>query len=154
MFKKLLLITLFFFLGFTILFGAEKKIGAGVILGSPAGLSFKYFLNKSNAIDGALAWSLKANENFRFHTDYLWHNYNFFKKNLDLPLTLYYGFGIKGIIDKDFIFSLRGSIGMLYFFKDVPIDIFFEIAPSLDIIPATDFSMDAAMGARFFFNVK
>jgi len=154
MIKRLILTFVFLLFSFAMLWGAQGNMGMGAIIGSPTGLSLKYFMNKNNAIDCALAWSLKENERFRFHVDYLWHNYKFFNKNLDIPITLYYGGGLRGIFDSDFRFGLRGSIGTLYWFKEAPIDIFFEIAPSMDLLPATDFSLDAAIGARFFFKIK
>jgi hypothetical protein len=32
-----------------------------------------------------------------------------------------------------------------------PVEIFLEIVPGLDLIPGTDFDLDGAIGARYYF---
>jgi hypothetical protein len=36
-------------------------------------------------------------------------------------------------------------------FARVPVDIFIELAPILDLVPETDFTVNGAVGVRYFF---
>ena len=62
---------------FTVLLGAvpaaqaQSRFGFGFILGEPTGLSFKYRMNRDNAVDGAIGFS--PWDRARIHVDYLWH---------------------------------------------------------------------------------
>jgi hypothetical protein len=40
---------------------------------------------------------------------------------------------------------------LTYIFQSAPVDIFFEVVPILDLVPDTEFDLNAALGARFFF---
>ncbi len=42
-------------------------------------------------------------------------------------------------------------MGLEYLFANQNIDIFLEVAAGISVIPDTDFHVDAAIGARFFF---
>src|SRR5688572_28336210 len=47
--------------------------GLGVIVGSPTGVSAKLYLNRTNAIDGAIGLSVLGAGGLHVHADYLWH---------------------------------------------------------------------------------
>jgi hypothetical protein len=47
--------------------------------------------------------------------------------------------------------GVRVPLGLDYVFDDTPIDIFFEIAPILDLAPSTDFRLNGSLGLRYFF---
>ena len=51
----------------------DTGIGLGVIAGEPTGLSAKFWLNKTGAIDAAAAWSVTGSNKFQLHADYLYH---------------------------------------------------------------------------------
>jgi len=42
-------------------------------------------------------------------------------------------------------------IGLEYIFQDAPFDIFLELAPTMDIVPATGLWLQGGLGARFYF---
>ena len=128
----------------------KKDFGVGVILGEPAGVSIKKWLGEKIAIDGALAWSFANNGAFHLHADYLVHDFSLIKvKKGRLPV--YFGIGARIKNDKDLIVSARLPVGISYIFEKAPIDIFFEFALLLDIIPGSEFSFNSGIGFRYYF---
>ena len=128
------------------------NFGLGVILGEPTGLSGKLWTGGKTAFDGAIAWSTDQNANLHLHLDYLIHNYRFNVDEVNLPF--YYGIGGRMKFsenDNDDFIGVRVPLGVAYMFDKAPIDLFFEIVPILDLAPDTDFDLNGAIGARYFF---
>ena len=168
--KKIILLLLIFLMGVLtlpnskLIAGDGGNFGAGIIIGEPTGLSFKYWLDSknSNAIDGALAWSIDNDKFFQIHANYLFHNYRIFKVKRG-KLGFYFGGGIRIKLrnndnnfddnnDKnDSKVGIRIPLGLNYMFSGVPIDVFLEIVPVMDIIPSTEFGFNGSIGARYFF---
>ncbi|MBU1298521.1 MAG: outer membrane beta-barrel protein [Bacteroidetes bacterium] len=147
--KKLLLILLF--LISSTVFTQDKGFGLGVILGEPTGISFKGWTSKTNAIDGGMAWSFTKSTALHLHADYLWHSFDVIESEENIPL--YYGVGARvkfGNKDNNRL-GVRGIIGLNYLMRKVPVDFFIEIAPILDLIQSTEFSMNGGIGVRYFF---
>jgi len=128
----------------------KNDFGLGIILGSPTGLSGKLWLGKSAAFDAAAAWSFSRNGRFQIHGDYLWHNFNLIKVEVG-SLPLYYGLGFRVNFGDETEAGFRFPIGLEYLFPRAPFDIFIEVVPILRVIEKTDFEIDGAIGARFFF---
>jgi len=129
----------------------SKGIGLGMIVGEPTGISFKYWTGSTTAFDAALAWSFIDEGAFHIHGDYIFHNFTL----ITIPegkLPFYYGIGARLKTSHDSRLGVRVPLGLAYLFQTVPVDIFLEIVPILDFTPKTDFSINAAIGARYFFN--
>ena len=128
----------------------DRGFGLGVILGEPTGISFKQWIEKKKAIDGAIAWSFEKKSAVHLHADLLFHTSNIVKVEMS-KLVAYYGIGgrIK-FVDKSRI-GVRVPLGLDYLPSETPIDVFLEIVPLLDLAPSTDFTLNAALGVRFFF---
>jgi len=126
-------------------------MGAGVILGEPTGVSLKYWLTESTALDAGLAWSFVDENAFQIQADYLIHNFNLIKVEKG-KLPFYFGIGGRLKFSTDVILGVRVPLGLDYIFSDEPIDIFLEFVPILDLLPKTDFTIGAAIGGRYFFN--
>lgn len=135
----------------------QSGFGAGMILGEPTGISFKNWLDYSKAVDFAIAWSFEGNNSLTIHGDYLNHNFKLIKVEKG-RLPLYYGIG--GRIkfkdnnnrnDNDTRFAVRVPVGLTYLFENTTLDPFVEIVPLLELLPETDFRLNAAVGIRFFF---
>ena len=142
--------------------GFGDGFGLGVMVGEPTGISLKKWLGDGQAIDAAGAWSFSEEDSFHLHADYLKHNFSLFKpQGLKGQLPLYFGIG--GRISKrdghhrhshddaDTEIGVRIPLGITYLFEEAPIDLFAEIVPSLGLLPDTDFDLDLALGARFYF---
>jgi len=129
----------------------SKGIGLGLIIGEPTGISFKYWTGSTTAFDAALAWSFIDEGAFHIHGDYIFHN----MRLISVPegtLPFYYGIGARIKTANDTKLGVRVPLGLAYLFSNAPVDIFLEVVPILDLMPKTDFSINAAIGARYFFN--
>jgi hypothetical protein len=138
------------------------RFGAGFILGEPTGISWKYHLDRTNSLDGALA--VAPYDRFRMHVDYLWQSEPFNERNL----SLYYGPGVAfGVGPTDYVvvngrnayffsnrdvgLGIRGVLGLNYLIPRSPVDLFLEAAPIMVLVPNGGLGMDAGFGARFYF---
>ena len=151
--KKLNLCFILFILIFSSVnsFSQDKGFGAGIILGEPTGISAKYWLNNVNAFDYALGSSFASNGRIHLHIDYVWHTFDPFPSTE--TFVLYYGPGIR-VKTREFgnsVLGIRGVMGLAWFVKTAPIDVFVEIVPVLNLTPDVNMSLNAGLGARFYF---
>ena len=151
--KPVLYIIILLSLG-TISSAQDKYYGIGIILGEPSGLSGKYWLNNTNALDFGLGFSFTNfnNSQLQLNCDYLWNIYNLFKTSE--KLVIYCGPGIKILTggSNDSRLGVRGVTGIGWFIKDAPLDVFFEAAPVVYLIPGTILKIDGGIGARYYFS--
>jgi hypothetical protein len=152
--KKVILICLIVIssLGIKSAFAQSKGFGLGVVLGEPTGLAGKYWLENGNAIDFGLGYAFSSNDSrVNLHVDYLFHNYSAIRSAE--KFVLFYGVGGRIVTsdNKSAWLGLRGVIGIDWFIKNAPIDVFLEAAPVFDIAPNTGLDLDAGLGVRFFF---
>lgn len=144
----------------------SSGFGAGIILGEPTGISLKGWIGGDRAIDGAIAWSLHEHSYFSIHADYLFHNMELIEVGKG-KMPLYYGPGLRLRTwsghhywrhghwydgdDGRTGLGIRFPVGLAYLPAKAPVDIFLELVPGLDLVPATDFDMNGAIGARYWF---
>ncbi len=135
---------------------SNHNIGVGIIAGEPTGISFKLWNKETTAFDAGAAWSFVGGEFFQVHGDFLLHNYNLFRVDTG-KMSLFYGlgarvkFGEDALGGSDTTFSLRVPVGIAYEFEKTPIEIFLEIVPMLDLVPATEIGIAGAVGFRYYF---
>ena len=131
----------------------EKGLGTGLIIGEPTGFSAKLWLDSQSAIDAALAYSLAEPEfNLRFHADYLLHFLNILPEVVE-GMNGYAGLGAYVLVGQEnFQLGLRVPCGLVWFFKKVPLDLFLEVAPGMQILMSTKFTIGGGLGLRWFFN--
>jgi hypothetical protein len=124
--------------------------GLGVILGEPTGISSKLWTGHGTAIDGAVAWSFDKESSMHVHGDFLLHKLRL--SDVDKgELLPYYGIGGRIKFEDDSKVGVRFPLGIDYLFDRSPFDFFLEIVPILDLAPSTDFSLNGAIGFRYFF---
>jgi len=145
-------ITLFIVIFSSFSFGQSKGFGLGMIIGEPTGISAKYWTSSGTAFDFGVGYSFEKNSYLHIHADYLFHAKNIFKTSENI--ALYYGPGarIRFVEDASSRLGFRFDVGLVWIPRNTPIDVFLEIAPLLDIIPETDFSINGGIGVRYFFN--
>jgi len=133
-------------------FSQSKGFGLGIILGEPTGISAKYWTGGNTALDFGLGYSFEKHSRFHLHADYLFHTSDLFKTTENI--SFYYGPGARlRLVDEgDSRLGFRFDVGLVWIPRGAPIDVFVEIAPLLDIIPETDFSINGGIGVRYFFN--
>lgn len=141
----------FFLAGWFVSFsyGQEKGFGVGTLFGEPTGISGKYWLSQPNAIDGGLAWSFSGKGFFHIHADFLWHFQDVVKSKE--RFVVFAGIGGRMSFADPVLFGARFPVGLEWWSSDIPLDVFVEIAPILDLSPATDFNLNGGIGVRYFF---
>ena len=119
----------------------------GIILGEPTGISLKLWQTNTTAIDAAVAWSFGSNESVHVHADYLIHS------DLEADqgsFMFYYGLGARALLADDPKFGARIPLGLQYIIESTRLSLFFEVAPTFDLVPATKFGVNGGIGVRYF----
>lgn len=147
-----LLFTLLFITLTAVSYSQTRGFGLGIIVGEPTGISAKYWLSSQNALDFGLGYSFVRKGRLHFHMDYLFHHQNIFQAEENFALYYGPGFRLRTVEGDDARLGARFGVGLVWLPRNAPVDVFVEIAPILDIIPATRFQVNAGLGFRFFFN--
>jgi hypothetical protein len=143
--------------------------GLGLIIGSPTGISLKYYLGDSGqAIDGAVGFSFLGADGVHVHADYLWHPF-MLTQDAAFSLPMHVGVGVRLLDhdrgrdgDDDFHVGIRAPVGLTFDFTEVPLDVFVEIALILDFHgdhkvnvndddDNVDLDLNAGVGVRYYF---
>lgn len=154
--KKMNLInTLLFILISSAPFAHANTFGLGAVIGDPTGLSVKMWLDRTHAIDGAFAWSMRSDNAIHIQSDYLVHELSFFHLGR-FPINLYYGAGgrlsnYSGDNKSGLGLGARAPLGVAYQFKNPSVELFGEIAGILELTPSTEFLFNVGIGGRFYF---
>lgn len=130
-----------------------EPTGIGIIVGEPTGLSFKQWVSPTTAFAAGAAWSFEDEAAFHVHLDYIIHR----PRPVDLGSgRWYFYFGLGGRIkveEDDSRVGPRIPLGVDYMLQGAPVDLFFEVAPIMDLVPDTEFSMNGGVGVRLFFGM-
>ncbi len=153
MWKKIVLVLLFFVFGFSISMAAQNKLGVGPIIGWPTGGSLKYYLGQNFGVDAAAGYNF-SEDAIQVHGDFLLHNFSLLTKAFNFPLGFYFGGGAKFVFADDFIIGIRIPVGVLHNIKNSQFDVFLELVPVIELTPDTDFGFDAGIGLRYYFMQK
>lgn len=139
---------------------ADKgTLGVGIIVGEPVGITAKLYLTDDRAIQGAVG-SAFIGGGLQLHGDYVFHPYILQTRD-SFVLPLYVGPGVR-LIDYNnggnnsaFALGVRGVVGLLFDFKAVPLDAFFEVAPVLEYKFSSgagfQLALNAGAGIRYYF---
>lgn len=139
----------------------KGALGVGIILGEPTGIAAKLYLADDTAIAGAVGFAF-VGSGLHLHTDFLWHPWVLDDTDT-FVLPAYVGVGGRllsedeGGGDDVFHIGARAVGGMLFEFKEVPIDAFVEIAGVLDYEFSDEedggvgVALNAGIGARYYF---
>jgi opacity protein-like surface antigen len=144
-------------------FEANKVFGAGIELGAPTGLTGKYFMDTSHAIDFGIGDIDHYGDKNGLHLygDYLWHPVSLASTE-DFELPLYFGLGAR-IWDFDdnhdvggFAIGARVPVGVAFDFNNVPLDVFIQATFVLDLLigyaPENIYpALDVSIGVRYWF---
>ncbi len=123
------------------------SFGAGVVLGDPTGLTGKYWLDGSKALDFGVGFSGDA----AFYVDFLWHSWDLMPQPSQGKLAAYAGFGPRLETERDAVLGARTLLGLGYWFPRHPIELFVEGGPVFRLTPDHDVDADLGLGVRFYF---
>src|SRR5882724_8523244 len=129
--------------------GAAQDLGIGTELGQPMGVTAKYWLSSTLALDGAMGYHF--NSNFDMHSDVLWHSFSSFNvSNGRMPF--YLGVGGRVLLGNDSQLGLRLPLGVSYLSSNNPIELFAEIAPVIQLVTSIGLDIDGVVGIRYYIN--
>lgn len=148
---RLLVTTILLGSGAHAAFSPEKGFGAGFLIGSPAGVSASLPVGERNAFNFLLGYDLTRNANLYLHGDYVWYRHDIFPPVEKGAVSLYYGPGVAAIASGDPAMGVRAVVGVDYRFPDAPLQLFFEIAPGINVLPRTDVNGSGGLGLRYYF---
>lgn len=129
--------------------------GAGVILGPTTGVSLAWRPNAWNAVQSAIGWDMGGGR-LDVSADYL-QSLRLIEPSGGTMMPVYVGLGAgvasaaPGLFGENAGVSARVPVGASLFFERVPIELFAQVVPRLQVIPATRFGIDAGIGGRFYF---
>jgi len=139
-----------------------KRLGFGINIGEPLGLTVKIWTNNQNAFTGYVGGSYFGSP--RIGVDYVWH-FNAFNSNI---VELYAGPGVHlGLSEGHTIiyqynkdkfyyrtsgvgFAVRGIIGANFIPKNTPLEFYLEFGPLIGISPDFGSVFEGAVGFRFY----
>ncbi len=123
--------------------GAKGYFGDGSI----GGINIKHFFTGATALEGSL---LFKSHFVAIEGLYEWHGNITGASGLKWYVGPggYLGF-INGTNDNKAVFALRGTLGLDYKFTGAPIDIAFDVNPTFQLTPDTDFNFYAGIAFRF-----
>jgi len=129
--------------------GAAEDVGVGIQFGQPMGVTGKYWLSSTSAVDAAAGYHF--NSNFDMHADYLWHSFSSFDiQNGRLPF--YFGAGGRVMLGNDCNFGMRLPLGVSFLPSNQPIEIYAEVAPVVQLLTSIGIDIDGAVGIRVYLN--
>ena len=141
----------------------DRTFGLGVVIGEPTGISAKLCTSEYTAIDFGLGWSAEGDRignysgyysggsRVHIHMDYLWHSFDVFQSTEQIPV--YYGVGgrVNTGAGQERWLAVRGVFGVAWLPRGTPIDVFLEMAPTIQLTSPSGFGVDAGFGARYYF---
>lgn len=147
-------------------FGYAGPNGAGIILGSPTGITGKFWMDGRVAYDAGISFS--TGDYILVYGDYLYHYPGSFKGNNQFLMNVTPYLGIGGVFalttadrsNNDRIYGKRsGAFGLgirVPFGAEwrpgkPPLGIFLELAPGISVAPATDILIMGGLGIRYYF---
>lgn len=137
---------------------AEKgTLGLGLIFGEPTGIAVKLYLSDDQAIQGAVGAAFGAG-GYQLHADYVLHPWILQDRDT-FVLPVYLGPGVRAIdyatrgSDSHFALGLRAVVGLLFDFKNVPLDVFVEVAGIVqyDFTKGWGPGLNVGAGVRYYF---
>jgi hypothetical protein len=142
----------------------KGSLGAGIIIGEPTGVCAKLYLEDDQAVQAALGLAF-VNGGFHVHADYVFHPW-ILEEREAFTLPAYIGPGVRAMQhwagrdgDSDFRIGPRAVAGLLFDFKEIPLDVFVEVAGIVELrfgsedpdINGIGFALNGGIGARYYF---
>ncbi|NIM11328.1 MAG: hypothetical protein GTN68_05765 [Candidatus Aminicenantes bacterium] len=128
----------------------NRGFGLGLIIGEPIGFSFKNWTGSKTAVTGGVAWSIVHGGSLHFHADYLIHNHRLVQVP-DVKLFLYYGIGGRIKTRHQDRVGIRFPVGLCYVFEKIPLDVYLDIVPLLDLTPDRGTELMIGLGFIYYF---
>ena len=152
-FRTLLLFPVLLALCATSAKSQTEGFALGAQLFSPTGITAKATLSKNAAITGLIGFNINEFNNTISLQTNLILNGNKDSFNIESGfLRSYYGIGVNFIFQEnsDAGIGFRVPLGIQYELQDQPLEIYMDIAPTINIEPNSAFFLSSSMGFRYF----
>lgn len=138
-------------------YGPEaKRLGAGIFLGEPSGLTLKGYLSQRAALDGYASWSA-IDGALLFMGDFTFDFFDIPAESTSVTFPFYAGAGMKVGFDKrgkhdgETIVGIRVPVGVAAQWTRYPVEAFLEVVPGLELNPETEADIMGGIGVRYYF---
>jgi hypothetical protein len=135
-------------------------VGLGGQVGSPSGLSLKFYNEDAPSYDFLAAWDL---DDFFFLNGHATWNFDINAENIDQDFEWFVGPGAYIGIDErrdddppndefndEAVIGISGTVG-LNFVIDQRFEFYGRVTPRIDVIPSTDGNVGGGIGFRYYF---
>lgn len=119
--------------------------GIGFVLGEPTGVTAR-FMRGGNNFQMHAAWSFSNEGALQLNGDYLRSG----RIDSEPVMPFYFGLGAMVKFAKKSEVGIRFPLGVNYFFKGDPFEVFAEIVPIFKIVPSTGFKLGGGVGLRYY----
>ena len=149
MYKRILFSLLLVLLITSVCFSQSRGLGLGLVFGDPTGFNGKAWMSQSGAFQFGVGMpSLSNSSGTAFNAEYIWHSHVIRSQE---RFPIFYGLGgIIGTGGGHTAIGARGILGIAWWPHNTPIDVFFQMTPTLFFDPS-NFEFDFGIGARYFF---
>ena len=146
---------------------AGRNVGIGVELGAPTSLNLKFMVAPREGIVLGIGGGIWYDESISLHADYLWHplvasfDSGTFSGYIGGGAWTSLGLGNPGphygyyapffAGNEPIAVGARLPLGLTLAFNEVPVEVFIEVVPSLEVFPAIGGFGQGGLGARFYF---
>ncbi len=132
-------------------FRPEDGFGVGFVVGTPSGFSASLPMNDgTRAVNGLLGYRLGGGSALQLQADYVWIRGDLFEVDPG-KLALYFGPGAYTVLASDPAAGVRFVVGLDYRFEDMPLQVFLEAGPGINVLPNTSASGSGGLGIRYYF---
>lgn len=132
----------------------NEGIAVGAQLFSPTGITAKATISETAAITGVLGFNFNEFNNIINLQANLILNGNSDSFNVESGvLRPYYGVGVNFLFSEnsDTGIGFRIPLGMEYSLQDQPVELYMDIAPTVNVETSSAFFLSSSMGLRYFF---
>ncbi|MCD6413602.1 MAG: hypothetical protein J7L54_05610 [Elusimicrobia bacterium] len=129
-------------------FASEKMFGLGINIGNPTGLRLHYYITPQIFSNTTIGWNFSDNGWVDINQDFILSK-DFKKQPETGELSYYYGLGLR-LKTNETKFGFRFPVGINYDIKNIPVWIYLEITPYLNIYKDTTFDLLFSIGAIYY----
>jgi hypothetical protein len=138
---------------------AERQggnFGLGFAIGAPSGLAGKIWMNPNNGIQFSVGGDLGRVGDLVATVDYTRHFRPFATEDDIYSVPLHFGFGVNlgsnvFELNNTVLLGPRFVAGATVNITELPIDLYFETAPTLYVYESLTWSIDGQLGVRYYF---
>lgn len=133
-------------------------LGLGILLGEPAGISGAYRWHDHLAVQGSVGWSFGQRRMHLGADGIITVTEIAADQEMGLHYPVYIGLGTRvrmggpqnPAYEERSGLGVRFPLGVAIVPDDLPIEVFFEVAPMMQIIPSTRGGFDGGLGVRVY----